>query len=795
MSRTTRAAPEASPRNAEQFAKHVNVRAAAVAVGLSVLAACGGHGSVVPISQSASTASRQSDRPLDLGRRASKETASIVVVLRYRDQAGLDRFVGQLARSQSSRYLTRQQFLARYAPTPQQEQHVVDVLRAAGFTIDRRYANRSIIDATARVRTVERFFNTQLHNFRQSGRGVRFASVKPAVVPSRLASLVSLVSIDTVVHARVAQSQDAPASLPVAFPPAPDEAQSAQPDASTGNLIKNPGFETGHLNPWISCSSKGVPAAKISKVAASGKYSAAMGTTKAPEINGVAVVCQFVRIPPNAVLTAFVLRQTNDTDKKNASQFVSLYNGQGQFVATLYSSLANTKSWSKVTLHLEKFSGQQDYLAFGVSGSKKDKKKFVAMNVDDVSLTGELVTPSPSPSPSPLPSPNPTDVPCPTATAVPTPNFGLDEGWGPAAETGGVLLPSIHCHYGLGETAAVIIDAAPSMSDIDTFVQAFGITLGGTISTRPVNGGASNPPVLDYNEGEEDVETIASLAPNANVIVYDMPDLSDASIIDAYNAVLSDGKADVVSSSFGGCDTDTTGDVATNQAAEQGAAEGMTFAASSGDGGSNCEGTAVLGTNAPASDPYFVSVGGTQSTSSHVSNSCPSQNLPVTGIANPVVWNDCVGAGGGGLSQAWPRPSYQDAVTTSSQRSVPDISMPAAGVSGYDSSLYGWAAFWGTSWSAPFYAAMQLEVNEACGKNMWGIPTLYGAFALPNPYQYDFYDVTSGNDDSGGQATFYTAAANFDTASGMGIPLGANLAVDECGGDAVRRAARIRPRR
>ena len=71
------------------------------------------------------------------------------------------------------------------------------------------------------------------------------------------------------------------------------------------------------------------------------------------------------------------------------------------------------------------------------------------------------------------------------------------------------------------------------------------------------------------------------------------------------------------------------------------------------------------------------------------------------------------------------------------------------GVSGYNASLYGWASFWGTSWSAPFYAAMQVEVNEACDRNMWGIPVLYGAFAQANPYLHDFYDVTSGNDDPG----------------------------------------------
>ena len=52
------------------------------------------------------------------------------------------------------------------------------------------------------------------------------------------------------------------------------------------------------------------------------------------------------------------------------------------------------------------------------------------------------------------------------------------------------------------------------------------------------SGGKGDDPETDL-----DVQTISGLAPGANIIVYDMGSLTDQNIENAYNKVLSDGKA------------------------------------------------------------------------------------------------------------------------------------------------------------------------------------------------------------------------------------------------------------
>ena len=121
----------------------------------------------------------------------------------------------------------------------------------------------------------------------------------PLVIPSRLASLVASVTIDTVVRKRVASDFDAPPALPDTMP-VPDEAAPAEPETATGNLIKNPGFETGHLKPWQACSSKDAAGGAISKIAHSGKRAASTGSTSAPEVVGISCVWQLVTIPAQA---------------------------------------------------------------------------------------------------------------------------------------------------------------------------------------------------------------------------------------------------------------------------------------------------------------------------------------------------------------------------------------------------------------------------------------------------------------------------------------------------------------
>ena len=189
-----------------------SLRLIASALGLTLsLAACGGgHTTSLPaVSGSANTeaAARaaESVSPLlavpkpfgalaytDGGRRAASAPVNVSITLRYNNQAQLDQFVADVSDPHSPSYrhfLTTAQFNSLYAPTADQEQSVIQNLQRAGFTVTQRFPNRTIVDATAPTAAVERFFSTEMHTVHQGKYGDRFANLKPATVPSAIASL------------------------------------------------------------------------------------------------------------------------------------------------------------------------------------------------------------------------------------------------------------------------------------------------------------------------------------------------------------------------------------------------------------------------------------------------------------------------------------------------------------------------------------------------------------------------------------------------------------------------------
>jgi hypothetical protein len=676
-------------------------------------------------------------RASDIGRTPANKPIGVVVLLRYNHQAELERFVDRLERTRRPHYLTRQEFLSRFAPTIRQEAQVLETLRGAGFHISRRYSNRLLIDATAPAATVERVFSTEIHDFRQPRYGVRSANVRAMRVPAQLAAEVVSVEADGVVLARTGVGD--PSTLP---------------DSASGeiNAVKNGDFATGKLPPWTSC---GNTAASISREhPQQGTYDALTGSpTNEHEIDGWSAICQKVVVPKQATLSAWLYQQGNEPNNKYAYQEVALADASDKPAVVLEKGNTDNPAWVHKTWDLTKYAGRAETLFFGVYGSGRIHY-YDRQFIDGVVLSG--ATPNPSPTPS----------------ATPIAGLSPSGGWGPSNTIAGFEFPAAAGYSGTGQTAAIVIDATVASSDIDAYLSSFGITRTGTITNEAVDGGSG---ATGEPEANLDLETIASLAPGANVVVYDVGELSNQEIEDAYNQVVSDGNATVVNSSFGECETvDATFTSTTDSIALGAAAQGVTFSAASGDTGPLCyNGTGyVPGASAPASDPHFVAVGGTQSEKSL------NPSLPATGsIANPAVWNDPVGAGGGGVSVVWTPPPYQTGLSGAqpSGRNEPDIAFPAA-----HDGLYldgGWIQVWGTSWASPVYVAMQAEINEACAKPQWGIDTLYNAFAK-GKYD-DFIDVRKGNN-SVAAALGSSALPGFDSVSGIGIPLGMPLVTATC---------------
>jgi subtilase family serine protease len=321
---------------------------------------------------------------------------------------------------------------------------------------------------------------------------------------------------------------------------------------------------------------------------------------------------------------------------------------------------------------------------------------------------------------------------------------------------------------GAGTTIGIIIDTAPSANDLNAYLTAFQIPSTSRTVTQevvPINGGTGSVGSDSAFEAALDEETVAGLAPGANVIIYEIPDLSEGSIIDAIEAVESDAKATVVSMSFGGCED---GYGAQNFAS--GVSAGITFVASSGDYGNECPtgpSSYTPGLNYPASDPNVVGVGGNESVST---------------IAKTVAWNDNYGATGGGVSAVFTTlPTFQNGVSglsSASARNVPDVALPSVNVAACQS---GCGGGYGTSFSSPEVAAMIAEISQYCGGLQFGNANstlFYPAFAAASS---NFIDVLSGNNQFGNSTPYFTAGSGYDNTTGLGMPNGMAIAKAACG--------------
>jgi kumamolisin len=169
----------------------------------------------------------------------------------------------------------------------------------------------------------------------------------------------------------------------------------------------------------------------------------------------------------------------------------------------------------------------------------------------------------------------------------------------------------------------------------------------------------------------------------------------------------------------------------------------------------------------PASSPNVLACGGTRLVSSSIA------------ITSETVWNELAnneGATGGGVSDVFPLPSWQNGVGVPPSanpshnvgRGVPDVAGDADPTTGYVTLFDGHSdVIGGTSAVAPLWAGLIALINERMGKPAGFInPLLYQS---PEKAP-DFNDVTSGNNGA------YTAGPGWDACTGLGSPIGAQVA-------------------
>jgi hypothetical protein len=729
----------------------------------------------------------------DMGRRASNAPVSVAITLRYNHQAQLDQFVANA--SATHHFLTPQEFNDYYAPTVQQEQSVVNALQKAGFTITHRYANRTIVDASAPSATVERFFNTEMHTVAQGKYGERFANLKPASVPASIAAYVRDASLSNVVVARTVVDQEGGALVaqaddqtPVTIPEKPSGGAAGQeaPDTlrvaasgCTGQLFLNPTFSLGNVD-WATTPDVIVEEPSL---AYTGDWLAWLDGYDTPETD---TLQQTVSIPAGctATLTYELWIYTYERSSAGAIDTLNLtVNGTTEQSFSNKTSTGGT--YTKETVNLSSFAGGNATVLW-TSNQTGSRATDFFIGEADVTLSGGTSSPTPSPTASPTakptatptasPTASPTTAPTATPTTAPTtsPTSSPSSGCNGAAADNGPLsssygtlatgvakpfnYPVQHGCNGAGYTAAVVIDDPVNTSYVATYLSAADVTQTGTITNEAVDGGGSG----DDAETDLDVQTISGLAPGANIIVYDEGTLSDQNIEDAYNQVLSDGKASAVNSSFGGCESsDTSFEDSTNSIAEQGASEGVEFSASAGDTGSNeCGDDNEEGVSSPAGDPYFTSIGGINFTYSS------------SGVLETVTAGSIDGySGGGGVSTVVALPSWQSGIAgvISSGRNQPDISLPFDPVAVYTDGS--WGEYLGTSWSSPASVALFIEADELHGAKLgWVNSTLYSLFSSTKYTEY-YTPCTSGSN-----GAYSCSATEYNQTAGIGAPQGWPLA-------------------
>lgn len=322
--------------------------------------------------------------------------------------------------------------------------------------------------------------------------------------------------------------------------------------------------------------------------------------------------------------------------------------------------------------------------------------------------------------------------------------------------------PSYQVYTGKGTTIGILMTGDYNPTDVSNYFTHEKITAP-SITTVQINGGAPYDP-SGSTETHLDLQQSGGMAPQAKIIFYNMPDLSDDSIIAALAQVVNDNKTDVVSMSFGGPEvfykpeyndgTDFTYLLKEeDDLLAQGTAQGITFIASSGDAGAltafppacfnygpDC-GPALPSVEFPASSPHVVGVGGTNLTTTYTSSTdLNSAYVSEQAYADPLEGDIFYGTSstgqywgsGGGDSVYFKKPLFQALTNTGNAkfRTVPDVSLHMGGCPGgaiscnADDSAdivtiggYNYAVI-GTSAAAPDFAGLTALAVQRFGKRM-----------------------------------------------------------------------------
>lgn len=353
---------------------------------------------------------------------------------------------------------------------------------------------------------------------------------------------------------------------------------------------------------------------------------------------------------------------------------------------------------------------------------------------------------------------------------------------GPAAATAGPLTAlQVASFYefpagtdGTGQTIAIIeLGGGYTASDLDTYFSGLGLATP-SVTAVGVDGGSNSPGQSADAEVELDIEVAGAVAPKAAQFVYFAAN-TDQGFIDAISdAVHATPTPTVVSISWGQSEDQWSAQSRTSMDAAfaDGAALGVTVTVAAGDNGSSDDPNSTSGVHCdfPASSPHALACGGTKLTG----------DTSTYTITSEVVWNELAnneGAGGGGVSDVYPLPSWQTGVGvptiaggTTTGRGVPDVAGNADPVTGYLVVVDGQQQpIGGTSAVAPLWAGLIARLSQATGKKFGLLQPLIYAGVTAGAAAAGFNDITEGTNGA------YQAGPGWDACTGLGSPSGTTL--------------------
>ncbi len=340
---------------------------------------------------------------------------------------------------------------------------------------------------------------------------------------------------------------------------------------------------------------------------------------------------------------------------------------------------------------------------------------------------------------------------------------------------------------GQGQTIAIVSFASFRDQDVDEFARRQGLP-----SQRPehvpVDGGSAETTGGGSQEVNLDIDVVRGVAPEARVLDYEAPLTSVHSFAqgtaDIINRVVADGRAGIVTMSWGLCDTPRLADgtpwlsagdrLAGERALQAAVAQGISVFVASGDTGAfGCQRFDLADTRAiplwPGDSANVVSVGGTL-----LSVRQDGSYLEEAG------WEDILsGSGtGGGVNPVDPMPAYQQGVADQAQnpqghRQVPDVAAAADPDSGFfvvfpdpKTKRPQGGVVGGTSAATPFWAASMLLARQFAAQQGAGPP----GFLAPLLYRVAGTTPSAFHDVAIGGNRLHSCGPGWDFATGLGSP-------------------------